>query len=58
MYGTATRLDKGLSLSVNDVDFERQAIVGHSDLITTMIYTHVIKAGSGATQSPLDAMMA
>jgi len=33
-----------------------QELLGHSDVRTTMIYTHVIKRGGKAVQSPLDSM--
>jgi len=69
LYGAGLRLTECLTLRVKDVDVVRrriqllrngydirtvQELLGHRNVATTMIYTHVLQRGAMGVRSPMD----
>jgi site-specific recombinase XerD len=47
---------KPVSVDTLRHSFATHLLMGHSDVSTTMIYTHVLKVAAGGTASSLDAL--
>jgi len=63
LYGCGLRLMKCVCLRVQDLDMDRnilcvvQELMGHTDVITTEIYTHIMEKDISAVSSPLDRLL-
>lgn len=55
LYGTGMRLMELLNLRIKHIG-TIQELLGHSDVSTTMIYTHVLNKGGMGVYSPLDQL--